>query len=317
MSDAEFLSPGDTVSPAVELFEPVMSAGSLSPARARALGPWRTALRDFLHHRLGMVGLSIIVLMALFSFVGPLIYPTDQVSTNLLQANIAPNGHFPLGTDQVGYNILGRLMVGGQPSLEVGLAAAAIAAIFGTVWGAIAGFVGGWLDEVMMRIVDGFVAIPTVLLVLLLATIVTPSVPTMILLLGFVSWLFTARLVRGEVLVLRTLDYVHAARMVGERPIKIVLRHLVRNVVGTVAVQATFEVANAILLLATLSFLGLGPPPPAANWGEMLTSGLNYIFDGYWWQIYPAGVCIVLTVVAFNLLGDAVRDLLEVRLREQ
>jgi peptide/nickel transport system permease protein len=139
----------------------------------------------------------------------------------------------------------------------------------------------------------------------------------LILILGFVSWLITARLVRSEVLVLRTLDYVKAAEMIGERPIKIVYRHLVRNVVGTVAVQSTFEVANAILLLAALSFLGLGPPPPAANWGEMLTSGLDYIFSNYWWQIYPAGLCIVLTVVAFNLLGDAVRDTLEVRLAQR
>jgi peptide/nickel transport system permease protein len=275
------------------------------------------ALRDFLHHRLGLLGLAIIVAMALFSFVGPIIYPTDQVDTNLLQINLHPGAAFPLGTDDVGYNVLGRLMVAGQPSLEVGLAAAAIAAVIGTLWGAVAGFVGGWLDAVMMRVVDGFVAIPTVLLVLLLATIVTPSVATLILVLGFVSWLITARLVRGEVLVLRTLDYVHAARMVGTRPVRIVFRHLIRNVVGTVAVQATFEVANAILLLAALSFLGLGPPPPAANWGSMLTSGLDYIFDNYWWQIYPAGLCIVLTVVAFNLLGDAVRDTLEVRLQQR
>ncbi len=294
-----------------------MAEVTVTTAGRRRSSSWRLTVQDFLHHRLGVVGLVIIVLMALFSFVGPLIYPTNQSSTNLLQINLPPSSQFPLGTDPVGYNILGRLMVAGRPSLEVGLAAAAIAAIFGTLWGAIAGFVGGWLDAGMMRIVDGFVAIPTVLLVLLLATIVTPSVATLILILGFVSWLITARLVRSEVLVLRTLDYVKAAEMIGERPIKIVYRHLVRNVVGTVAVQSTFEVANAILLLAALSFLGLGPPPPAVNWGEMLTSGLDYIFSNYWWQIYPAGLCIVLTVVAFNLLGDAVRDTLEVRLAQR
>jgi peptide/nickel transport system permease protein len=122
-------------------------------------------------------------------------------------------------------------------------------------------------------------------------------------------------LVRGEVLVLRTLEYIQAAEGLGQRAWQIVTRHLVRNVVGTVAVQATFEVANAILLLAALSFLGLGPPPPAANWGGMLTDGLNYLFDGYWWLIYPAGICIVLTVVAFNLVGDAVRDAVELRLQ--
>ncbi len=286
-----------------------------APAHVRESGSL-LLVRQFLRQRLGVVGLALIVLMALFSFVGPLVYPTNQTATNLLQINLPPSGAFPLGTDSVGYNELGRLMVAGQPSLEVGLAAALIAVLIGTLWGALAGFVGGWLDTVMMRIVDGFVAIPTVLLVLLLAAIVTPTVLTTILVLGAVSWLITARLVRSEVLVLRTLDYVQAAKMVGETPARIVLRHLVRNVVGTVAVQATFEVANAILLLAALSFLGLGPQPPAVNWGGMLTSGLQYIFDGYWWQVYPAGLCIVITVVAFNLLGDSVRDMLEVRLQQ-
>jgi peptide/nickel transport system permease protein len=285
--------------------------------QAASRSTWRVALAELLRSRLGVAGLSIIVLMALFSFVGPLVYHTNQVTTNLTQVNLPPGGKFPLGTDQVGYDVLGRLMVAGQSSLEVGLAAAAIAAGIGTIWGAISAFAGGWVDAVMMRIVDALIAIPTVLLVLLLATIVTPSVLTFICVLGFVSWIITARLVRGEVLVLRTLDYVSASKLAGERPVKIVLRHIVRNVIGIVAVQATFEVANAVLLLAALSYLGLGPPPPAVNWGGMLTTGLNYVFDGYWWQIYPAGACIVLTVVAFNLLGDATRDALDVRLRQR
>lgn len=282
-------------------------------ANPESKSQWRHTVRAFLRHRMGMVGLSIIVFMLLFSFVGPLLYRTNQIHTDLFRITLHPSSQFPLGTDEVGYNVLGRLMVAGQSSLEVGLAAAGIAGILGTLWGATAGFLGGWIDSIMMRIVDGLLAIPALLLVLLLASIVTPSVVTIIILLGCISWLTTARLVRGEVLVLRTLDYVLAARGFGERAWQIVVRHLVRNVIGTVVVQATFEVANAILLLAALSFLGLGPPPPAANWGGMLTDGLNYIFDGYWWLIYPAGVCIVLTVVAFNLVGDALRDSLEVR----
>jgi peptide/nickel transport system permease protein len=213
--------------------------------------------------------------------------------------------------------VLGRLMFAGQSTLEVGLAAAAIATIVGTLWGAVAGYVGGWLDSVMMRIVDALLAIPALLLVLLLTTLVTPSVIMVIFVLGLISWLITARLVRGQVLVLRQLEYVQAAHQMGERAWRIVGRHLVRNVIGTVVVQATFEVANAILLFAALSFLGLGPPPPAANWGGMLNDGLNYVFDGYWWLIYPAGLCIVITVVAFNLIGDAIRNSLEVRLRSR
>lgn len=296
----------------------LLTGGQASPTDLpRGSRGWAITARQFLDNRLGVAGVVIIVLMAAFSFVGPLLYHTNQVATNVTQLNLPPGNGHPLGTDQVGYDVLGRLMVAGQSSLEVGLAAAAIAVVIGTLWGAVSAFLGGWVDSVMMRIVDALVAIPTVLLVLLLATIVTPSVLTVIFVLGFVSWLITARLVRGEVLVLRTLDYVSASRVVGERPVRIVLRHILRNVIGIVAVQATFEVANAILLLAALSFLGLGPPPPAVNWGGMLTTGLNYVFDGYWWQIYPAGFCIVLTVVAFNLLGDATRDALDVRLRNR
>jgi peptide/nickel transport system permease protein len=274
----------------------------------------RDALRDFGRNRMGVIGLAAIVIMLLFSFVGPLLYPTNQIQPNLLQVTRHPSGQFPLGTDQVGYNVLGRLMVAGQSSLEVGLAAAAIATVVGTLWGAVSGFAGGWVDSVMMRIVDALLAIPALLMVLLLTTIITPSIIMVIFVLGLISWLVTARLVRGQVLVLKQLEYVQAAQQFGERGWQIVAKHLVRNVIGTVVVQATFEVANAILLFAALSFLGLGPPPPAANWGGMLNDGLNYVFDGYWWLIYPAGVCIVITVVAFNLIGDAIRNSLEVRL---
>ena len=314
MSSFPLLDSDSAMRPALPVQLPGDPEGSgITPA----LSARRLAARELLHNPLAMVGVAIIVLMVLFSFCGPLVYHTNQIATNVMQINLPPGKGHPLGTDQVGYDVLGRLMVAGQSSLEVGLAAAAIAVMVGTMWGAVSAFVGGWVDSILMRIVDALVAIPTVLFVLLLAAIVTPSVLTIIFVLGFVSWLITARLVRGEVLVLRTLDYVSASKMTGEGSLRIVLRHIVRNVVGIVAVQATFEVANAILLLAALSFLGLGPPPPAVNWGGMLTTGLNYIFDGYWWQIYPAGICIVLTVVAFNLLGDATRDALDVRLRNR
>jgi peptide/nickel transport system permease protein len=311
MTSTDLIDPGGLSGPGGP------GAESLPGAPAAAGRGWRQVVRGLFRSRMGVAGLAAIAVMLLFSFVGPLLYPTDQTHPNLLQITLHPSGKFPLGTDEVGYNVLGRLMVAGQSSLEVGLAAAAIAGIVGTLWGAVAGFAGGWVDEIMMRIVDALLAIPALLLVLLLATIVTPSVFMVIIVLGLISWLATARLVRGQVLMLKSLAYVEAAKQIGEPAWQIVLRHLVRNVVGIVAVQATFEVANAILLFAALSFLGLGPPPPAANWGGMLTDGLNYVFDGYWWLIYPAGLCIVITVVAFNLVGDALRDSLEVRLQRR
>jgi peptide/nickel transport system permease protein len=264
-----------------------------------------------------VVGLGIILFMVLFSFVGPHLYVTNQIQTNLNQVTERPSGAHPLGTDQLGYDVLGRLMVGGQSSLEVGLAAALLASIVGTAWGAISGYSGKWVDAVMMRIVDSFLAIPPLLLILLLASIVTPTVPVLILVIALISWLATARLVRGDSLSVRTRDYVQAAIAGGARSVRIVFRHVIPNVIGTIVVLTTFSVADSILLLAALSYLGLGPPPPAANWGSMLTNGLNYVYVGDWWLIYPAGICIVLTVVAFNFIGDALRDALEVRLQQR
>lgn len=275
----------------------------------------RLFLSVFAENRLALVGVTIVVAMVLFCFVGPLVYHTDQVHTRLFTANRAPGGSHPLGTDSVGYDVLGRLMVGGQVSLEVGIGAALISSLFGAAWGAVSGFFGKWTDSVMMRIVDSVYAIPPLLLMLLMATIFSPTTGMFIIVVAIVSWLPTARLVRGESLSVRTREYIEAARGAGVTKAKTIIRHILPNVVGTIVVQTTLQIANAILLLAALSYLGLGPPPPATSWGEMLNTGLNFIYDGYWWLIYPAGIAIVLTVLAFNFIGDALRDALDVRLQ--
>ncbi len=263
----------------------------------------------------GQVGLVVIGVMILFSFLGPFLYHSDQVHTAIEQATLPPGPGHLLGTDEVGYDVLGRLMVGGQTSLEVGIAAALIATTFGMLWGAVAGFAGGLLDGLMMRLVDGLIAIPALFLLIVLGTIATPNVPILIVVIAAISWLVPARLIRAETLSLRTREFVEAVRVMGGGNTRIVLRHILPNVIGTVVVNATFQVADAILTVAALSFLGLGVPPPAANWGSMLSSGVDFTFAGYWWLIYPAGFAIVVTVVAFNLVGDALREALDVRLR--
>jgi peptide/nickel transport system permease protein len=286
-------------------------------AAYQSRGVWRLALDVFVENRLAVIGVVIIVLLVLFCYVGPLIYQTDQVNANLANADLAPGPGHPLGTDSSGYDLLGRLMVGGQTSLEVGLAAAVIATTFGVVYGAISGFFGRILDAVMMRAVDALLAIPPLFLLLFIATAFTPNLLVLILAVAVVSWLVPARLIRAEALSLRKREYVQAVTMMGGSGARIIGRHIVPNSIGTIVVNATFQVADAVLLVAYLSFLGLGIPPPATNWGNILSGGVDYIYAGYWWLIYPAGVAIVLAVVAFNFLGDAMRDALEVRLQRR
>lgn len=278
---------------------------------------WRMMLDVFLQSRLGVAGLVIVVAILLFSFVGPLVYQTDQVHTDLAQSGLPPGGSHPLGTDDAGYDQLGRLMVGGQTALKVGLAAALMATTFGAIWGAVAGFLGGAVDAFMMRVVDAGLAIPSLFLLLLLASITTPSELTLIFIIALTAWLGTARLVRAETLTLRVRDYVQAVRVMGGGAPRIVGRHILPNAIGTIVVTATFQIADAIIAVAALSFLGLGIPAPDANWGSMLSKGVTYTQQGYWWLIYPPGVAIVLTVIAFNFMGDALRDAFEVRLQRR
>ena len=305
VTELENLTPGGV---------PVLVEGGEAKVTGSA---WKLAAYVFLENRLAVVGLAFVILVLLFCFVGPLVYRTDQVNTDITQVTQAPSAAHPLGTDNVGYDVLGRLMVGGQTSLEIGLIAALLATTFGVLWGAIAGFVGGWLDQLMMRIVDSLLAIPTLFLLLVLAAMFVPSVPMLIFIVALVAWLVPARLIRGETLSLRSREFVDAVRVMGGSDLRIVLRHIIPNTIGTIMVNATFQVADAILTIAALSFLGLGVPPPATNWGGMLSDGVSYTFAGYWWLIYPAGLAIVITVVAFNLIGDAMRDAFEVRLQRR
>ncbi len=273
--------------------------------------------RVFLENRLASIGGILIVVISLFCFAGPLFYHTNQVAGNLLNVNLPPGPGHPLGTDGVGYDVLGRLMAGGQSSLEIGVAVGVVSTMAGAAWGAISGYLGGIPDAIMMRIVDTILAIPAIFLFIYLATIVRPNVWLLIAVLSALSWLGPARLVRGEALSLRSREYAQAVAVMGGSRIRVVVRHIIPNAIGTIVVNATFQIADAILVLATLSFLGFGLPPPAPTWGGMLANGTQYLADGYWWQIYPAGILIVVTVVAFNFIGDALRDALDVRLQRR
>jgi peptide/nickel transport system permease protein len=279
--------------------------------------PWALVGRTFAQNKLAMIGVAIVIIVILFSFIGPIIYPTDQINPNLISVNLAPGAGHPLGTDSSGFDILGRLMKGGQSSIEVGIIVGLVSTVAGLIYGAIAGYFGGALDGVLMRLVDIGLAIPVVFLFIFMAQIYKPSLTLLIVLLTIVSWLIPARLVRGEALSLRTREYVQAVQVMGGRSWRIILRHIIPNTIGVIMVTVTFQIANAILILAVLQYLGFGLPPTTPTWGSMLSDGTTYLQDGYWWEVYPALIAIVITVVAFNFIGDALQDAFDVRLQER
>jgi peptide/nickel transport system permease protein len=281
-------------------------------------GMLRRAWEVFVENRLALVGLGFIVFIFLFCFVGPHLYVTNQVDTDLDNYLCTPGAQHLLGCNELGYDQLGRLMVGGQTSLEVGLAAAVVSVFIGTLYGAISGFAGGFIDSLMMRIVDAGLSLPSLMVIMILSVIFHPTPTVIIFIIAVFYWFGVARLVRGETLALRNREYVQAVKVIGGRPLRSVLRHIVPNAIGTIIVQATFAVADSILTLSVLGFLALGIAPPNTDWGSMLSGGLTYIQGGnYWWLIYPPGVLIILTCISFNFIGDALRDAFETRLQRR
>ncbi len=270
-------------------------------------------LSDLLRNKRAMGGTAVVLLLILFCFVGPLLYRTNQTTVNLNLANMPPGNGHPLGTDEYGIDILGRLMQGGQSSLELGFAVAIASTVIGSLYGAISGMLGGIADAFLMRIVDTLLAVPTFILLLIVASMFTLSLFTIILLLTLLSWPYVCRLVRGQVLSLREREFVQASTAMGSSRIRILFRHMVPNTFNIFIVTATFAVADSIYALSALSFLGLGPPPPFADWGTMLTNGINDLFDSYPWEVYPALIVLVITVLAFRQIGDALNDIASAR----
>lgn len=287
-----------------ELLAPDVESRSLSRE-------WRV----FWRHPLTWTGLIVMVFIVLFCFLGPYFDKMPYNTPNLLETLQAPSAAHPLGTDALGRDELVRLMVGGQLSLEVGFASALVSMVIGVAYGLFSGLVGGWLDDVLMRVVDILLAVPIIFLLLLLDSMFEPTAGLLTFIIAVTSWFGVARLVRGEVLTIKRREFVDAARATGAGLWRIVLRHLLPNVMGIVIVTTTFQVGGAILTVAGLSFLGLGLPPPTPNWGEMVSNSLQYVFQNAWWLIYPAGLAIVFVEVAVNFVGDAMRQAFDPRLR--
>jgi peptide/nickel transport system permease protein len=272
--------------------------------------------RAFWKNPLGWVGVLGFVALLLFTFVGPIFYHVNDLATHITNAMQPPSAAHLLGTDNLGRDYLSRMMIGGQLSLEVGFAAAVASMIFGVVYGLISGYVGGMTDIILMRIVDIFYSIPSIFLLLFLDSVFTPNAILLVGVIAVVSWFSVSRLVRGQVLTLKSRDYVEAARALGSSRLRIMIRHLLPNITGVVLVSTTLQVAGAILTIAGLSYLGLGLQPPIPNWGSMLSDATNYMFQNAWWLLYPPGFAILGVELSVNFIGLALNQAYDPRLRE-
>ena len=249
-----------------------------------------------------------IVLALAACWVAPIVAHMDAYATDVAHSYAAPNGAHWLGTDALGRDELARLLMGGRISLSVGIVAALVAVFIGTVYGAISGYYGGWVDTMLMRAVDVLLSVPTLFLLLFLAALFSGSVLALMLVIGFTAWLGPARLVRGEVLTLKERLYVEAARSAGAGDRRIIFRHLIPNAMGTIITTTTFMVASAMLAETALSYLGIGVRLPVPSWGNLLSTAQSDIFAQAYWLILPPGFAILISVCAFNFLGDWLRE---------
>jgi peptide/nickel transport system permease protein len=281
-------------------------------AQPHERGHWQLAFERFRQHRPALVGIGVLSLLGLLSAAVPLISPYDPEKTALLLIYEPPSATHPFVKDGLGRDLATRILYGGRVSLAVGLLAVSVAVTFGTLVGTLAGYYGRWIDNVLMRFVDLMYSIPQLYLLLVIGVLVKGmTVGVLIVVLGLLRWMTTSRLVRAQFLSLKHREFVEAARAIGARDARIVLRHILPNSLAPIIVAATLGVGGAIITESTLSFLGLGIQPPTASWGNMLKDATSEMEKAPW-MVSP-GLFIFLAVVSINFIGDGLRDALDPR----
>jgi len=286
------------------------AAAADTPEEGRSL--WQDAWARLRRNRMAVFGAIALLLIAALALLGPLLLPYSYEEQNLLLGAAPPSPAHPLGTDKLGRDQLARVLYGGRVSLLVGLAATAVSLTIGLLWGSIAATFGGKVDAVMMRTVDILYALPFTVFVILLMAVFGRNFILLFVAIGAVEWLTMARIVRGQVLALRRQEFIEAAIGLGLRKRRIILRHMIPNVLGPVAVYTTLTIPAVMLLEAFLSFLGLGVQPPMSSWGLLIKEGAEMMEEAPWLLVYPA-VLFTLTLFSLNFLGDGLRDALDVR----
>ncbi len=278
----------------------------------RAAGPWQRAWRKLARRRGALLGAAVVLgFVALALFAG-WIAPHDPVATSWGAIRKAPSAEHWFGTDEIGRDVLSRVVWGTRASLMAGVVSVSISLLLGVPIGLMAGFVGGWLDALVSRITDAFLACPFLILAIALAAFLGPSLTNAMIAIGVSATPVFVRLTRGQVINVKVEDYVEAARAIGNPPWRIALAHVLPNILAPLIVQATLAIAAAVIAEASLSFLGLGQQPPAPSWGSMLNTAKNYVDSAPWMAVWP-GLAIFGLVLAFNLLGDGLRDALDPR----
>jgi len=288
-------------------------AADNQPDLRKPPGPWKIAARKFLRNPYAMISVFVLLFFVIVSFFAPYLTPYDPAKIDLKNSNLPAfsDGHL-LGTDELGRDILTRLLYSGRISLTIGFSVALASVIIGTIVGAISGYFGGWIDTVLMRFVDVMYSLPSLFLNILVLAIFGDEFIYMILILSFTSWMGVARLVRGNFLQLREMQYVEAARAIGVPNRSIIFNHLLRNSIHPIIVNATLMVGAAILSESALSYLGLGIQAPQTSWGLMLSNAQEFMLLDPWLAVYP-GVCILIVVLAVNFIGDGLQQALNPR----
>ena len=284
------------------------------PTPAARPGPWLAAWRRLRRRPAAMFGLVVVLLFTLMALFAPWLGLQDPIATSWGAIRKAPSAAHWFGTDEIGRDVFARVVWGTQASLLAGVVSVSISLLIGVPLGLLAGFVGGWVDMVIARITDAFLACPFLILAIALAAFLGPSLSNAMMAIGISAAPIFVRLTRGQVMQVKVEDYIEAARAVGNPPWRIALRHVLPNTLPPILVQATLAIASAVIAEASLSFLGLGQQPPAPSWGSMLNTAKNYVEQAPWMAIWP-GASIFLLVLSFNILGDGLRDALDPRQR--